>query len=43
MEHQARIEFVGILVEVVDSGRVEAAGPPLDAMHRVALLKEQLG
>ena len=43
MEHQPGIEFVGILVKVVNPGRVEAAGPPLDAMHRIALLEEQLG
>ena len=43
MQHQPGIEFVGILVEVVDPGRVEAAGPAFDAMHRVALLEEQLG
>ncbi len=42
MQHQPWIALVGILVEVIDAGRVEAAGPALDAMHRVALLQEEL-
>ena len=35
--------LVGILIEVVDSLGVEAAGPALDAMHAVALFQQQLG
>ena len=31
-----------ILVEVIDSSGVEAAGSALDAMHRVALLQQKL-
>jgi hypothetical protein len=31
------------LVEVIDAAGVEAAGPPLDAVHRIALLQQQLG
>ena len=42
MENQAGIQFVGILIQVIDPGRVEAAGPPLNAMHRIALLQQQL-
>ena len=42
VEHQTRISFVRVLVEVIDPTGVEAARPPLDAMHLVALLKQQL-
>ena len=31
-----------ILVEVIDPGGVEAAGPAFDAMHGVALLQQKL-
>ena len=33
---------MGILIEVIDPGGVEAAGSALDAMHGVALLQKQL-
>ena len=42
VEHQARIAYMGILVEVVNPAGVEAAGTPLDPMNLVALLKQQL-
>ena len=42
MEHQARVTLVGILVEVIDPAGVEAARAPLDAMHLIALLQQQL-
>ncbi len=42
VQHQAWIELVGILVEMIDAGGVEAAGPALDAMYHVALLQQQL-
>ncbi len=42
VQHQPRVAFVGILIEVIDPGGVEAAGPPLDAVHRIALLQQQL-
>jgi hypothetical protein len=43
MEHQAGIALVGVLVEVIDAAGVEAAGPPLDAVHRIALFQQELG
>ena len=39
VEHQARITFVGVLVQVIDPAGVEAARAPLNAMHLVALLQ----
>ncbi len=42
MEGESGIPLMGILVEVIDAGRVEAAGPTLEAMHPVALLQQQL-
>ena len=39
---QALIQLVRILIEVIDPGGVETAGPALDAMHGVALLQQQL-
>ena len=31
-----------ILVQVIDSGRVETAGPALDAMYGITLFQQQL-
>ena len=42
MEHQARITFMRILVEVIDPTGVEAACPPLDSMHLISLFQQQL-
>ena len=42
VEHQARITFMGVLIEVINSTGIEAAGAPLDAMDLVALLQQQL-
>ena len=42
VQRQAWIQFVWILIKVIDSGGVEAAGSALDAMHGVALLQQQL-
>ncbi len=36
------ILLMGILIEVIDPGGIEAAGPALDAMHLVALLQKKL-
>jgi len=33
---------VGVLIEVINPGGVEAAGPALYAVHGVALLQQQL-
>ena len=44
-EYTANSDALGtlrILIEVVDPRGVEAAGAPLDAMHRVAFLQQQL-
>ena len=43
MEHQSRVALVWILVEMVDATGIEAARAPLDAMHLVTLLQQQLG
>ena len=42
MEHQPRITFVRVLIQVIDPAGVEAARAPLDAMHLIPLLKQQL-
>ena len=42
MEHESRVALVWILVQVIDPTGVEAARSPLDAMHLVALLQQQL-
>jgi hypothetical protein len=44
VEHQARIALMRVLVEVIDPGGVEAAGPPLVAvrlLRRRSLLEEK--
>ena len=41
VQEQPPVLFVGILVEVVDATRVEAAGPPDGAVYLVALLDEK--
>jgi hypothetical protein len=43
VQREAGIALMWVLVEVVDPGGVEAAGPPLDAVHAVALLQQQFG
>ena len=42
VEHKARITFMGVLVEVINSTGIEAARPALDTVHLVALLQQQL-
>ena len=42
VKYQARITFVGILIKVINPAGVEAARAPLDAVHLVALLQQQL-
>ena len=42
VQRQAWIQLVRILIEVINPGGVEAAGPALNAMHGVALLQQQL-
>ena len=42
MENQSRIIFMRVLIKMIDSAGVEAARAPLDPMHLVALLKQQL-
>jgi hypothetical protein len=41
VEYQAGIRFVGVLVKVVNSFGVEAAGSPFDAMNNIALFEQQ--
>ena len=43
MKHQARVTFVGILVEMIDPAGVEAARAPFDPMHLITLFQQQLG
>ena len=43
MKNQARISVMGVLIEVIDTTGVEAAGPALDPVHLVALLQQKLG
>ena len=40
VQHQARVAFVGVLVEVINAAGVEAAGSALDAMDLVSLFKQ---
>ena len=42
VEHKAGIAFMRILVEVINSAGVEAAGPAFEPVHHIALLKQQL-
>ena len=42
VQRQASIQLVRILIEVINPGGIEAAGPALDAMHDVTLLQQQL-
>jgi hypothetical protein len=42
MQRESWIQLVGVLIEVVDPLRVEAAGATLEAMDAVALLEQQL-
>ncbi len=41
MEHQPWISLMGILIEVINPGGVEAAGTALNAMNFVSLLKQE--
>ena len=43
VEHQPWILFMGILVKMINPVGVEAAGPALDAVHLVTLLKQEFG
>ena len=43
VQHQPRVALVGVLIQVIDAAGVEAAGPPLDPVHRVALLQQEFG
>ena len=42
MEGEAWIDFVRVLIEVIDAGGVEGGGASFDAVDGVALLKEEL-
>ena len=42
VEHQPRITFMRVLVEMIDPTGVEAARTPLDPMHLIPLLQQQL-
>jgi len=41
VQREPLIELVRVLIQVIDPRGVEAARPPLDAVHRVALLQQQ--
>lgn len=43
MQHQARVGFVRVLIEMTDSAGVETAGPALDAVHNATPLQQQPG
>ena len=43
MEHQPRITLMRILIEMINSVRVEATGPALDSMYLVSLLEKKFG
>ena len=43
MQDQSRIRLVRILVEMVDTVRVEQRRPALDAVNFITLVKEQFG
>ena len=42
VKNQARVALVEVLVKVINSTGVEAARAPLDAVHLITLLKQQL-
>lgn len=42
MQRKPSFQLVGVLVEVVDAGRIEATGAAFDAMHAVTLPQQQL-
>ena len=42
VEHQPRVAFVRVLIQVINSTGVEAARTPLDPMHLIALLQQKL-
>jgi len=42
MQEKAAIPFMGVLIQVIDSCGVEAAGPAFDAVHHIALLEKKL-
>ena len=41
VENKSRIAFMWILIEVINPAGVEAASPPLDAMHLVTLIQQE--
>ena len=42
MEHQPRVTLMWVLVEMIDPAGVKAARAPLDPMHLIPLLQQQL-
>ena len=42
VKHQARSIFVRVLIEMIDPAGIEAARSPLDTMHLITLLQQQL-
>ena len=42
MKCETWVQLVRILIKVINPAGVEAAGAPLDSMHCIALLKQQL-
>ena len=42
VQHQARITFVGILIKMINPAGVERGGSPLDPMHLIPLLQQEL-
>jgi hypothetical protein len=43
MQDEPPVADLWILVQVVDAVSVEERGPALDAVHRVALVEQELG
>jgi len=43
MQEEAHALLVGVDIEVVDPAGVEGGGPPLEAVHDVALAEQELG
>ena len=43
MQNKPRVALLRILREAIEAAGGETSAPPLDAVHRIALLQQQLG
>ena len=41
MKHESWVRLVGILIEMINAGSIEAAGASFDSMNNVALVKQE--